>query len=165
METHTLTNLRTVLLLAAAAGLSACAAHEPEKMRPDLGATPEKLLLAGLDKVTATDAQRVAVLTAYDNRQEQLTDLAKRSRQIVSDWHKLDRTAPDYSAKVEALAQQWGQLNGDEMRARSAYEHDVASTLDAGQWKRWQSFMDDVTAARRRAYLTDYDNPDGRRGR
>ena len=155
--------MRAVLLLAVA-GLGACAGRgEPEMTRPDLGAPPEKLVLAALDKVKATDEQRTAVLNAYDSRQQQLTDLAKRSRELVKQWHKLDRTAADFDQQVEALAAQWAQVNADEMKARSAYERSLATVLDAGQWKTWQSFQDEVVAARRRAFLIDYDGPGGGR--
>lgn len=145
--------MRIVVTALLAVGLVACA-DQPELQHPDLGPTPEKLLLAALTKVEATDAQRVAVLNAYDSRNGKLEELSKRSRELVAQWHKLDRTAPDFNQKIEALAAEWAEINGNEMRVRSAYEHDLATQLSAAQWSKWQDFMASVVEARRRAALS-----------
>ena len=68
---------RTVVVLAFAALLLGCST-EPEVRRVDVGPTPEKVVLAALTKVVATDAQRIAVLNAYDSRNSQLIALDKR---------------------------------------------------------------------------------------
>lgn len=153
---------RTVVLLVLAAILSACA-DDPEVPRTDLGASPEKLVLAALTKVAASDAQRVAVLNAYDNRNGELRALGKSSGQIIAQWNKLDRTAPDYLQQVDALAARWAQVNGDEMKARGAYEHELAANLSPAQWTRWQDYMRSVAAARRRAELSSEEGFSGRR--
>lgn len=149
-------NVRTMRHAVAAwlcACLLACATDSPELERANLAASPEKLVLAALTKVKASDEQRRAVLEAYDSRNGELVDLAKRSRQILAQWRKLDRTAPDFEQKVDALATQWSEVNGAEMRARSAYEHALASRLSASQWSDWQDFMRSVGEAQRRAEL------------
>jgi len=144
--------LRAVVAVALTASLLGCVG-EPEVQRVDLGANPEKALLAGLSKVKASDAQRIAVLNAYDSRNGRLIALDKKSKQIIEQWYALHRTAPDYLQQVDALAAQWAQLNGDEMKARGVYEHDVAANLSAAQWSDLQDFMSNAAAEHRRAEL------------
>lgn len=148
---------RTVVVLAFAVLLLGCSG-EPEVRRVDVGPTPEKVVLAALTKVVATDAQRIAVLNAYDSRNSQLIALDKSAKQIITQWNRLDRTAPDYVQQVDALAAQWAQVNGDEMKTRAAYEHDLATTLSSSQWHQWQDFLRSVGEARRRAELFGEEN-------
>jgi hypothetical protein len=157
--------MRHAVAVLLCACLLACAEDSPELERANLAASPEKLVLAALTVVKASDGQRRAVLDAYDSRNGQLEDLDKRSRQILSQWHKLDRTAPDFEQKVDALAVQWSEVNGAEMRTRSAYERALASQLSAAQWSQWQDFMRAVGEAQRRAALRGIElgNPGGPR--
>jgi len=148
---------RIVAMLALAAALSACSS-DPEVRRVDVGASPEKAVLAALTKVQATKEQRIAVLNAYDSRNGTLVALDQTSKQIIAQWYKLDRTAPDYLQRVDALAAQWAQVNGDEMRARGAYEHELAASLNSSQWSEWQDFMINVAVARRHAELVNDEN-------
>ena len=92
---------RIVAVLALAATLLGCSS-EPEVQRVDLGASPEKAMLAALTKVKATDAQKVAVLNAYDSRNGELVTLDKSAKQIIKQWNKLDRTAPDYPQQIRS---------------------------------------------------------------
>ncbi len=155
---------RIVVVLALAAALFGCAG-EPEVQRVDVGATPEKALLAALTKVSANDAQRIAILNAYDGRNGQLVALDKSAKRLIAQWNKLERTAPDYLQQVDALAAQWAQVNGDEMKARAAYEHDLAANLSPAQWHQWQDFMRSIGEARRRAELLGEDGIGGSRQR
>lgn len=148
--------MRAATAVLLCAGLLACA-QDPELERANLGASPERLVLAALTKVNASDAQRRAVLDAYDSRNGQLEELSRRSRQILAQWRKLDRTAPDFERQVDALAVQWAEVNGTEMRARSGYERALASQLSAAQWSQWQDFMRAVGEAQRRAELNGAD--------
>jgi Spy/CpxP family protein refolding chaperone len=147
--------LRTILGLALTLLVCACSG-EPELSRPDTGPQEEKTVYAALTKVSATDEERVAVLNAYDRSNDRLRQLASQSRQILRDWRRLDRRAPDFSAKVDALAAQWAGLNSDEMKVRAGYEHDVAAVLTPKQWERWQKFMRSSPVPRN---YDDYDNP------
>ncbi|HZR35251.1 MAG TPA: hypothetical protein VFA75_07730 [Nevskia sp.] len=144
--------MRIVAAALLASILLACA-EDPELQRPELASTPERLMLAALTKVKASDAQRLAVLNAYDSRNGQLVALGKRSREIVAQWHKLDRTAPDFEQQVDALAAQWAELNGAEMKARAGYERAIATQLTPAQWSEWQDYMRSVGEAQRRAEL------------
>lgn len=132
--------LRNLLGLALVGLLTACST-EPEISRPDAGPQVEKTVYAALTKVAATDEQKVAVLNAYDRSNDHLRELAAESRRIVGEWRELDRLAPDYAGKADALSARWGQLNADEMKTRSTYEHDVAAALGPKQWSQWQDFM------------------------
>lgn len=154
---------RILALLAFAAILSGCASESPGVQRVDVGATPEKVVLVALTKVKANDDQQRAILNAYDSRNGELRALTKSSDKIIAQWYKLDRTAPDYLQQVDTLAAQWAQVNGDEMKARAAYEHEVAANLSAKQWSQWQDFITSVAAARRRAQLYNEDNVENRR--
>jgi len=156
--------LRTVVAVGLAVSLLGCVG-EPEVQRVDLGANPEKALLVGLSKVKASDAQRIAVLNAYDNRNGQLVKLDNRSKRIIEQWYALSRTAPDYLQQVDTLAAQWAAVNSDEMKARGAYEHDVAANLSAAQWSDLQDFMSNAAAAHRRAELYNDAGFGGQRGR
>lgn len=149
--------MRAATAILLCAGLLACAQDPPELERANLGASPEKLVLAALTKVKASDDQRRAVLDAYDSRNGQLEELSRHSRQILAQWHKLDRTAPDFERQVDALAGQWAEVNGAEMRARSGYERALASQLSASQWSQWQDFMHSVAEAQRRVELNGAD--------
>ena len=111
-------------------------------------------MLAALTKVKASDAQRLAVLNAYDSRNGRLAELARQSRQLVAQWYKLDRAAPDFEQQAEGLAVQWAEVNGAEMRARAGYEHALASQLTPQQWKEWQDYLLSVAEAQRRAELS-----------
>ncbi len=155
---------RIVAVLALAATLLGCAG-EPEVQRVDVGASPEKAMLAALTKVKASDPQRIAVLNAYDSRNGELVALDKSAKQIIKQWNNLDRTAPDYLQQVDTLAAQWAQVNGAEMKARGAYEHDLAASLSPGQWSQWQDFMRSIAAARRRAELLGEEGLGGSRQR
>jgi len=135
-----------------ASALLACT-NDPELQRPDLAATPEKLMLAALTKVKATDAQRLAVLDAYDSRNGKLLELGRRSREIVAQWHRLDRTASDFEPRIDALAAQWAEVNAAEMKVRAGYEHAVATQLTPSQWSDWQDYLRSVSEAQRRAEL------------
>ncbi len=154
---------RTVMAMALAAGLLACVG-EPEVQRVDLAADSEKAVLAALTKVKASEAQRIAVLNAYDSRNGELVKLNRSSKQIIDQWYTLKRTAPDYLQQVDALAVKWAQVNADEMRARGAYEHELAANLSPGQWSGWLDFMANLAAARRRAELYRQDGIAGPRG-
>jgi hypothetical protein len=155
--------LVAALLAALLTGALLACSSQPELQRPDLGATPEKLMLAALTKVKATDAQRLAVFSAYDSRNGKLEELSRRSREIVSQWHKLDRTAPDFNQKIETLSAQWAEVNAGEMQARGAYEHEVATQLTPSQWSQWQDYMVSAFEARRRAELLGDNNWHGGR--
>jgi len=133
--------LALTLLLCACAG-------EPELARPDTGPQQEKTVYTALTKVSASDEQKVAVLNAYDRSNDRLRQLASRSRKVLDEWRELDRRAPDFSAKVDTLAAQWGQINADEMKARAAYEQEVAAALGPKQWGQWQDFMRSVPRPR-----------------
>jgi len=148
---------RIVAMLALAAALSACSG-DPEVRRVDVGPSPEKAVLAALTKVQASKEQRIAVLNAYDSRNDALVALDQTSKQIIAQWYKLDRTAPDYLQRINALAAQWAQVNGDEMKARGAYEHELAANLSSSQWSQWQDFMINVAAARRHAEWVNEEN-------
>jgi hypothetical protein len=144
--------MRILVAALLASALLACA-DDPELQRPDLAATPEKLMLAALTKVKASDAQRLAVLNAYDSRNGQLVELGRRSREIVAQWQRLDRTAPDFEQRIDTLAGQWAEVSASEMRVRAGYEHAVATQLTPSQWSDWQDYMRSVGEAQRRAAL------------
>lgn len=156
--------MHQILAACLLAALLAACADDPSRVRPEIGATPEKLLLAALTKVEATDAQRLAVLNAYDARNGELVELEKQSREVVRQWNKLDRTAADFTAQVDTLATQWAGINAKEMRARAAYERELATQLTPSQWSRWQDFMRKVAEERRRAELLQEDGLDRRGG-
>jgi hypothetical protein len=120
--------------------LSACSSA-PQLTRPDLGPRSERTVYAALDKVQSSDDERLRILQAYDASTDHLRDLAKQSRDLLREWDQLDRTAPDFTTKVEALATRWAALNDDEMRTRGRFEHSVATILTAKQWQTWQTFM------------------------
>lgn len=141
-------NLRACGLVVWALLLAACAG-EPELSRPDVGPQQERTVLAALTKVSATDQQRIAVLNAYDSTNGRLRELATQSRQIIGRWHQLDRTAPDFSTQIDALAAQWASVNAAEMKARAAFEQGVAASLSPKQWNQWQDFMSSAAAERR----------------
>jgi len=44
------------------------------------------------------------------------------------------------------------------MRARGAYEHELAASLNSSQWSEWQDFMINVAVARRHAELVNDEN-------
>ena len=114
---------------------------DPELYRPDVAPRQERTVLYALKKVKATDAQRNAVLSAYDASNLKLRHLVDQSREVVRQWHALNRYAPDFDAQVDALAAKWGALNTAEMKTRSGFDHNVAAVLGPGQWSDWQDFM------------------------
>jgi hypothetical protein len=121
--------------------LAGCAGPEPALYRPDVGPRQDRTVFNALNRVKATDAQRIAVLNEYDATNGKLRELVKQSRQVVQQWHDLDRTAPDFQAQVDTLAAKWATLNADEMKTRAIFDHNVAVTLGPRQWSQWQDFM------------------------
>lgn len=132
--------------IVAGACLAACSSA-PELSRPELGPRSERTVYAALDQVQSTDDERLRVLQAYDASNEHLRDLVKQSRDLLHEWDQLDRLAPDFPAKVDALAVRWAALNADEMKTRGSFERNVSTILTPKQWESWQKFM---RASRRR---------------
>lgn len=139
--------LRFAALLVAVL-LCACTT-EPELSRPDVGPRAETTVYDAIKKVAASDQQRLSILDAYDSSNGRLRSLAAQSRQVLARWRGLDRTAPDFSAQVDALAAQWAAVNADEMKTRAAFERSVATALSPAQWSTWQDFMRGRGAAER----------------
>jgi hypothetical protein len=147
--------LRTLMVAALVAGLLGCA-DDPGVERVDLNSSPEKLVLAALSSVKASKEQRIAVLSAYDSRNGQLRSLQRSSEHIIAQWYQLNRKAPEYLSQVDALSQEWSQVNGEEMKVRGAYEHELAAALSPLQWNEWQDFINSVTSAQHRAERNEH---------
>jgi outer membrane murein-binding lipoprotein Lpp len=129
------------LILAGLLLAGCAAAPDPTLYRADVGPRQERTVFNALNRVKASDAQRIAVLNEYDATNGKLRELVKQSRQVVQQWHDLDRTAPDFQAQVDTLAAKWATLNADEMKTRAVFDHNVAVTLGPKQWSQWQDFM------------------------
>jgi Spy/CpxP family protein refolding chaperone len=114
---------------------------EPELYRPDTAPRQERTVLNALKRVKATDPQRIAVLNVYDATNGKLRGMVDQSRQVVRQWHELNRFAPDFQAQVDVLAAKWAALSADEMKTRATFDHDVAAVLGPKQWGEWQDFM------------------------
>ncbi|MBL6751430.1 MAG: hypothetical protein ISP90_12955 [Nevskia sp.] len=134
-------SLRLAVSLLAATLLAACAEKEPRLTRPDVGPRTEHTIYTAIDAVHASDAQRLAILDAYDASNGRLRELSAQSSQVMSQWRDLDRMAPGFTAQVDALAAQWASINAGEMKARAAFERQVAAILGTSQWGKWQDFM------------------------
>ena len=114
---------------------------DPELYRPDVAPRQERTVLNALSRVKASDPQRMAVLSAYDATNGKLRGLVKQSREVVRQWHELDRFAPDFQAQVDALAAKWAALSSAEMKTRATFDQEVANALGPKQWGQWQEFM------------------------
>jgi hypothetical protein len=135
-----------IATLGAALLLSACASSAPMVRAQSYEGRSEKALLAVLRNVKADDAQRTAVLAAYDRHNPSLTRLAEEWDQIEKDWAELDRRADDFTAKAAALAQRRQQIAAQQMIDGAAFERDVAALLTPEQWTDWQELWDLVGA-------------------
>jgi hypothetical protein len=109
--------------------------------RPDVGPRTEHTIYGAIQVVHASDAQRLAILNAYDTSNGRLRELSAQSAKVMAKWQDLDRTSPGFSGDVDALAAQWARLNGEEMQARGQFERQIASILGPSQWGKWQDFM------------------------
>lgn len=131
-----------VLMLGATALLSACAMPGTAHRARSYEGRPEKAMLAVLRSVNADDAQRAAVLTAYDRHNPALTQLAKDWTQIEREWIALDRHDPDFADKAAGLAQRRQQVAAQQMVEGAAFEREVATALTPAQWTDWQELWD-----------------------
>ena len=132
--------MRIGCLILAGLLLAGCV-DDPELYRPDVAPRQERTVLYALKQVKASDPQRIAVLNAYDVSNGKLRTLVQQSREVVRQWHELDRFAPDFQAQADALSVKWAALNSAEMKTRATFDHDVAAVLGPKQWGEWQDFM------------------------
>jgi hypothetical protein len=121
--------------------LAGCATPEPQLARPDVGPRTEHTIYHAIDVVHASDAQRLSILAAYDSSNGRLRELSGQSGELMTKWRGLDRKAADFTAQVDALAARYAAVNGEEMRARAAFERQIAVILSDSQWSKWQGFM------------------------
>jgi hypothetical protein len=129
--------------------LSACVAsgNHNGPYSPLLGSAYERQVVGALGEITASSAQRQAVLAAYDQmapllKQNDADDIA-----LQRDWRALDPKATDYLSQADALAQQAAALSANRLKALARFNQTVAATLDAGQWAEWSRVMSDRRAA------------------
>lgn len=129
-------------LLAALAltALAACS-HRPPMIAPDdFGPRPEKMVLAALREIAASDDQRRAILQAFDETQPRLAMLTSNTEALLTQWQELDRRDPAFARQADALAERWASSARERLGARAAFEGRVAAALDGAQWQDWQAF-------------------------
>jgi len=114
---------------------------------PTTGSTYERQVIGALGETTVSAAQRQTVLAAYDLMAPRLKKNDADNRRVQREWESLDPHAADYLTQVDTLAQQAATVSAERLKALAQFNHVVASTLDASQWSRWASVMNDQRAA------------------
>lgn len=118
--------------------LSACASAPPLRRAESYEGRPEKAMLAVLRTVKADDAQRAAILEAFDRHNPKLLKLADDWQQVEQEWTGLDRKAPAFTDQVKALADRRQQIATQQLVEGAEFEREVAAVLSAEQWKDWE---------------------------
>ena len=88
-------------------------------------------------------------------------EAVERLIRVIDSWRKLDRKAPDFSARVDQLAARWGALHTAQMQSQSLFDTTIAEILDAAQWRKWREY----TSLEGLPNLENLDEDDGPRGR
>lgn len=136
--------------LFAAFTLAACASAGGGGNGPYVPAgtsTYERQVIGALAETEVNDAQRQAVLAAFDAMAPRLKKNDADELRLQRRWNALDPRAASYGADVEALASEAATLAAERLRALGAFNGTVATTLDAGQWARWSNVMAQQRAA------------------
>lgn len=107
---------------------------------------PEKRVLVALAEVHADEAQRRAVLEAYDQTTPRLRALADEAESLQARWQDLDRRNAGFTAQVLELAERTAGVSRERMRQAAAFERQVATALDADQWQAWCDFWSRAAA-------------------
>lgn len=137
---HAAMRLSRPLLLSLALILAACA-HRPPMHVPQAGVRSEREILRTLTRVQATDAQRSAVLAAFDAALPGLRGLQAQRETLQAQLQALSPKQPGYLERTQALAQQWGELHRRELEAFAGFEAAVAAALSDRQWQQWQDYL------------------------
>lgn len=128
--------------------LSACATPGAVTHAQSYEGRSEKAVLAVLRTVKADEAQRAAILAAYDRHNPTLERLTKDWTQIEQDWTALDRRAADFNEQAAALAQRRQQVAAQQLTEGAAFEREVAAALTPEQWTDWRELWDLVATPR-----------------
>ncbi|MES2684846.1 MAG: hypothetical protein V4650_15105 [Pseudomonadota bacterium] len=141
--------MKKVVALALLVTLLGCAAPGARNgpYAPTTGSTYERQVIGALGETKVTAEQRRAVLAAYDTMAPRLKQNDADDLRVQRQWESLDPHAADYLAQVDAVAQQAATLSADRLKVLAAFNRAVATTLDASQWSRWASVMNDQRAA------------------
>ena len=140
--------------------LAGCASHPPLRSG-NFGAYTGKALYAAIKEVDATPEQRTKILLAYDIGDLKWQQQRNEAAEVIDSWRKLDRKAPDFSARVDQLAARWGALHTAQMQSQSLFDTTIAEILDAAQWRKWREY----TSLEGLPNLENLDEDDGPRGR
>lgn len=133
----------------AAALLTACAAPGASNgpYTPTTGSLYERQVIGALGETNVNAVQRQTVLAAYDTMAPRLKQNDAEDARVQRRWEALDPHASNYLAAADGVAQQAAALAADRLKALAEFNQTVARTLDAGQWARWASVMNDQRAA------------------
>ena len=133
----------------AALTLAACAAPGGRNgpYAPTTGSQYERQVIGALGETKVTAEQRQTVLSAYDAMAPKLKQNDLDEARVERRWESLDPRGVNYLAETDALAQQAATLAADRLKVLAQFNQTVATTLDASQWAKWSSVMNDQRAA------------------
>ena len=120
--------------------LVACAPRPAERPGGDFDLRSEKAVFLALKDVRASDEQRLAVMTAFDETHPRLEALADEAERLLQRWRELDRRDPSFEQQAGALSGQYGDLARERMTLSAKFEERVATTLTEDQWTAWQRY-------------------------
>lgn len=131
------------------ASISSCSAPGARNgpYAPTTGSTYERQVIGALGETKVSSEQRQAVLAAYDVMAPRLKKNDAEDLRVQRQWESLDPHASDYLAQVDDVAQKAAGVSADRLKMLAQFNQAVAATLDASQWARWASVMNEQRAA------------------
>lgn len=114
---------------------------------PTTGSTYERQVIGALGETKVSSEQRQAVLAAYDVMAPRLKKNDAEDVRVQRQWESLDPHAADYIAQVDDVAQKAASVSADRLKMLAQFNQVVAATLDASQWSRWATVMNEQRAA------------------
>ncbi len=139
----------TAALALLVASISSCSAPGARNgpYTPTTGSTYERQVIGALGETKVSSEQRQAVLAAYDVMAPRLKKNDAEDMRVQRQWESLDPHAADYLAQVDDVAQKAASVSADRLKMLAQFNKTVAATLDASQWSRWASVMNEQRAA------------------
>jgi len=122
--------------------LAACAPRPAARPGEVFSVRPEKGVFLALKEARASDAQRHAILQAWDASTPRLQTLAQQAESLLEEWRDLDPRDTAFGTTAELLASKLSSVTRERMVLSAEFDGRVAAALDEDQWEAWQRYWE-----------------------